>query len=140
MISNVSTQHGTSDAKAVDPRSSTSGSGRPVEPNNQESSRANPEISSRFRRLRLAGRLRLDSIDVRTGNWSVLSPQPFDSKALSVGPRRAVADQKLVERLKDRAYEASVRDLLRVYLGDNLANQRESPEFTSIADSATFAL
>ena len=60
-------------------------------------------------------RLKVALIDVRTGNWSVLSPPPFDSKALSVGPRRAVADQKLVERLKQRAYAASVRELVRVY-------------------------
>src|SRR5213078_5392537 len=60
-------------------------------------------------------RLKLALIDVRTGNWSVLSPPPFDSNALSVGPRRAVADQKLVERLKSQAYGASVVEVMRVY-------------------------
>jgi hypothetical protein len=60
-------------------------------------------------------RLKLALIDVRTGDWSVLSPPPFDSQALSVGPRRAVADQKLVERLKSQAYGASAEELLRVY-------------------------
>lgn len=66
-------------------------------------------------------RLKLALIDVRTGDWSVLSPPPFDSKALSVGTRRAVADQKLVERLKGQAYEACVRDLLKVYVGGELS-------------------
>ena len=60
-------------------------------------------------------RLKLALIDVRSGNWSVLSPAAFDSKAMSVGPRRAVADQKLVERLKQQAYAASVQELVRVY-------------------------
>jgi hypothetical protein len=58
-------------------------------------------------------RLKLALVDVRTGDWSVLSPPPFDSNALSVGPRRAVADQKLVERLKNQAYDASVVEMMR---------------------------
>ena len=66
-------------------------------------------------------RLKLALIDVRTGNWSVLSPAPFDSKALSVGPRRAVADQKLVERLKTQAYKVSVRELMRVYSEETIS-------------------
>ena len=60
-------------------------------------------------------RLKLALVDVRTGEWSVLSPPPFDSHALSVGPRRAVADQKLVERQKNQACRASVEELMRVY-------------------------
>ena len=65
-------------------------------------------------------RLKLALIDVRTGNWSVLSPPAFDSKALTVSPRRAVADQKLVERLKQRAYSAAVQELVNEY--GNLAS------------------
>src|SRR6266516_6716292 len=60
-------------------------------------------------------RLKLALVDVRTGDWSVLSPTPFDSQAMSVGPRRAVADQKLVERLKNQASGASVEELMRTY-------------------------
>jgi hypothetical protein len=52
-------------------------------------------------RQHLRIRLKLALVDVRTGGWSVLSPPSFDSQALSVSPRRAVADQKLVERLKE---------------------------------------
>ena len=66
-------------------------------------------------------RLKLALVDVRTGDWSVLSPPPFDSNALSVGPRRAVADQRLVERLKDQAYRASVEELMRVYSDERVS-------------------
>ena len=54
----------------------------------------------------------------------MLSPPPFDSNALSVVPRRAVADQKLVERLKNQAYDASVEELMRIYSYANLSANR----------------
>jgi len=69
-------------------------------------------------------RLKLALVDVRTGDWSVVSPPPFDSNALSVGPRRAVADQKLVDRLKNQAYDASVEELLRVYSDESASANR----------------
>jgi hypothetical protein len=62
-------------------------------------------------------RLKLALIDVRTGNWSVLSPPAFDSRAFSVSPRRDVADQKLVERLKHKVYAAAVENLVHQYGG-----------------------
>jgi hypothetical protein len=67
-------------------------------------------------------RLKLALIDVRTGNWSVLSPPAFDSKATSWSPRRDVADQKLVERLKEKAYATAVENLVNQY-GDVAAAQ-----------------
>jgi len=73
-------------------------------------------------------RLKLALVDVRSGDWSVLNPPPFDSNALSVVPRRAVADQKLVERLKNQAYDASVEELMRIYSGRK--SVRESHELT----------
>jgi hypothetical protein len=60
-------------------------------------------------------RLKLALVDVRTGSWAVLSPEPFEASKISVSPRRDVADQKLVERLKAKAYEASVRELVEKY-------------------------
>ena len=69
-------------------------------------------------------RLKLALVDVRTGNWSVLSPPPLDSNALSVGPRRAVADQKLVDRLKNQSYGASVEELMRVYSDERASANR----------------
>src|SRR5262245_9729792 len=41
-------------------------------------------------------RLKLALIDVRTGDWAVLSPAPVEDSAVSSSPRRNVADQKLV--------------------------------------------
>jgi hypothetical protein len=60
-------------------------------------------------------RLKLAVIDVRSGNWSVLSPKAFDDSRISTSPRRGVKDQKQVELLKGKAYEASVKDLVRRY-------------------------
>ena len=53
--------------------------------------------------------------DVRTGDWAILSPKPFEDDRINTSPRRGVADQKLVERLKQKAYEASAKDLVRLY-------------------------
>lgn len=60
-------------------------------------------------------RLKLALVDVRTGDWTVLSPDAIVASKLSVSPRRAVADQKLVERLKQQAYEAGAKELLSRY-------------------------
>ena len=75
-------------------------------------------------RQHLRIRLKLALVDVRTGDWSVLSPPPFDSQSLTVGPRRAVADQKLVERLKSRAYRAGVEEVMRVYSDERVSANR----------------
>ena len=60
-------------------------------------------------------RLKLALVDVRTGDWTVLSPDAIEASKLSVTPRRAVADQKLVERLKLKAYESGAKELLSRY-------------------------
>ena len=60
-------------------------------------------------------RLKLALVDVRSADWTVLSPAAVESSRLSTAPRRAVADQKLVERLKQQAYEAGAKQLLRSY-------------------------
>jgi hypothetical protein len=60
-------------------------------------------------------RLKLALIDVRTGDWAVLSPQPLEDTKKSVAPRRGVADQKLVESLKQKAYEAGAKELVQRY-------------------------
>ena len=62
-------------------------------------------------------RLKLALIDVRTGNWAVLSPPPQEEARISTAPRRGVADQKLVEELKERAFTAAAGELLRRYAG-----------------------
>jgi len=60
-------------------------------------------------------RLKVALIDVRTGNWSVFSPKPFEQSNISRSPRRAAVDQKQVERLKAEAYTASAKELVRLY-------------------------
>lgn len=60
-------------------------------------------------------RLKLALVDVRTGDWAVLSPSALEDSKTSVSPRRDVADQKLVERLKLKAYEAGAKELLSRY-------------------------
>jgi hypothetical protein len=60
-------------------------------------------------------RLKLALVDVRTGDWTVLSPDAIKASKLSVSPRRDVADQILVARLKLKAYEAGAEELLDQY-------------------------
>jgi hypothetical protein len=67
-------------------------------------------------------RLKLALVDVRTGDWSVLSPEPVDDSRISRSPRREVADRKLVESLKQRAYEIAAKELLRQYSDIAAAN------------------
>lgn len=56
-------------------------------------------------------RLRMVVVDMRTGNWSVLSPEAFDDAALSASINRTASDQDQVERLKSAAYKAVVTQL-----------------------------
>lgn len=61
-------------------------------------------------------RLKLALIDVRSGRWSVLSPEPFDRKGLSARVRRGSSDQKQVEWLKETAYATGVRELVERHM------------------------
>jgi hypothetical protein len=70
-------------------------------------------IPDESRHMRI--RLKMAIIDVRSGNWAVLSPLPFEDARLSLSPRRAAVDQSQVERLKQKAYAAGVRDLISIY-------------------------
>jgi hypothetical protein len=74
---------------------------------------ANWLVPDERQHLRL--RLKLALIDVRSGNWTVFSPKAFDDSRISTSPRREVADQKQVERLKAQAYANSARELVRLY-------------------------
>lgn len=62
-------------------------------------------------------RLKVAVIDVRAGHWSVFSPEPFEDQAVSANYGREAADQSQVQKLKQKAYEAAVKDLLRIYGG-----------------------
>ncbi len=60
-------------------------------------------------------RLKVALVDVRTGDWAIFSPKPFDDDRISISPRRAATDQELVERLKLKAYEMAAKDLVDRY-------------------------
>ena len=60
-------------------------------------------------------RLKLALIDVRSGNWTVFSPQAFDSNRISTRPKRGAAEQKQVEHLKEKAYQAGVKALVSAH-------------------------
>ena len=51
-------------------------------------------------------------VDVRSGSWTVLSPDPIEARAFSASSRREVVDQKQVESLKTKAYQAAVARLV----------------------------
>lgn len=55
--------------------------------------------------------LKVAVVDVASGSWSVFSVQPPDMRTITRNPKREAADQKLVEALKEKAYELAARDL-----------------------------
>ena len=57
-------------------------------------------------------RVKVALMDVRSGNWTIFSPEPIESRRLSTSPRREVVDQKQIERLKQEAYELTAKDLI----------------------------
>jgi hypothetical protein len=60
-------------------------------------------------------RLTVALVDVRTGNWALYSASPFEDKAVSMSVNRESSDQEQVLKLKRLAYEAALKDLLRLY-------------------------
>ncbi len=60
-------------------------------------------------------RLKLALLDVRTGNWALVSSRSHESQRISIRPRREAVDQKQIERLKDKAYPSAVQELIRTY-------------------------
>lgn len=60
-------------------------------------------------------RLKLAIVDVRSGNWTMYSPEAFDSKSLSSLFNKEAADQGQMEKLKRLAYEKAAEDLIKIY-------------------------
>jgi len=60
-------------------------------------------------------RLKVAIVDVRTGNWAMFSPEPFEDKAVSARLGRERSDQAQVNKLKHRAYATAAHDLLKIY-------------------------
>jgi hypothetical protein len=59
-------------------------------------------------------RLKLAVVDTASGDWTLLAPEPIEARALSAGFNRETSDQRQVETLKQRGYEAAVLELIRV--------------------------
>jgi len=59
-------------------------------------------------------RLKIAVMDVRTGAWTMLTPEAFQDDRLNTHVRRAGADQRLVETLKKKAYEAGAQEVLQL--------------------------
>lgn len=57
-------------------------------------------------------RIKMALVDVKSGSWTVLSPDPLEAKAWSASSRREAVDQKQVESLKAKAYQATVARLM----------------------------
>ena len=60
-------------------------------------------------------RLKIALVDVRSGDWTVFTSKAFDDSRFSTRPRRGIADQKLVEELKNLAYAEGGKELVRLY-------------------------
>lgn len=56
-------------------------------------------------------RIKMAVVDVKTGSWTVLSPDPLEEKAWSASSRRETVDQKMVEAMKAKAYVMTVARL-----------------------------
>jgi hypothetical protein len=70
-------------------------------------------VPDETQRMRI--RLRAALIDVATGRWVMLTPDPIDDSALSSGATRVKMDQKQVELLKKKSYAALVSELARYF-------------------------
>jgi hypothetical protein len=60
-------------------------------------------------------RLKAALIDVASGKWVMVTPDPIDDSALSSGLVRAKSDQKQVAELKKKAYATLVSELVRYF-------------------------
>ncbi len=58
-------------------------------------------------------RLKAAVVDVKSGNWTMLTPAAFENEALSTRPAREKSDQQQVTNLKAKGYAALAQDLVR---------------------------
>src|SRR2546430_4143573 len=68
-----------------------------------------PPRSTLFPYTTLFRSLKVALIDVRTGNWSIFSPKPFQDSRISRSPRREAADQVQVERLRSEEHTSELQ-------------------------------
>lgn len=60
-------------------------------------------------------RLKVALVDVKTGQWDMFSPEPFQDTATSARYSRESSDQAQVALLKTKSYEAATEDLVKRY-------------------------
>jgi len=65
--------------------------------------------------------LKIALIDVATGDWSIFTPRPFEDARVSRSPRRGAVDQKQVNTLKSKVYEAAAAEILKLYSAPSTA-------------------
>jgi hypothetical protein len=59
--------------------------------------------------------LKIVLVDVRSGNWSLFMPAPYEDHTISAKYDREWSDQSQVQKLKLRAYTAAAADILKIY-------------------------
>jgi hypothetical protein len=65
-------------------------------------------------RLHMRIRVKVAVVDVATGNWTILTPKPFEDRTFTVSPRREVNDRKQIETLKTKAYAAGAKEIVQL--------------------------
>ncbi len=60
-------------------------------------------------------RLKVALVDVRSGGWTLFSPEPHLDESISARYSRETADQRQVEKLKQLAYVGAASDLVKTY-------------------------
>lgn len=70
-------------------------------------------VPDQSQRMRI--RMKIAVIDVRSGQWEMFAPEPFEDSDTSALYTRVSSDQAQVATLKDKAYKATVEDLVRRY-------------------------
>lgn len=64
---------------------------------------------------RMRIRMKVAIVDVRSGQWDMFSPEPFEDVGASGLYTRISSDQAQVATLKDKAYKSTVEDLVKRY-------------------------
>src|SRR3990172_1997639 len=64
---------------------------------------------------RMRIRMKVAIVDVRSGQWNMFSPEAFEDVGASGLYTRVSSDQSQVATLKDKAYKATVDDLVKRY-------------------------
>ncbi len=60
-------------------------------------------------------RLKVALVDVRSGSWTIFSPEPRSDASASGRYYREESDQRQVEKLKQLAYNGAAEDVVKIY-------------------------